>query len=177
MSEIKKYASEIKIADNKEFQFGNTKIKFSEPTFHGPDGRMGWVIQICIDDQKEKMIFSSDVEGPVLERQVKFILENNPNVVILDGPLSYLLRYSYKKDNLEKSLENLETILKLKSVKTVILDHHFMRDIDWDIRIARLFTIAKKNDSKIMPACRYIGEPLTNLEARRKELWSKSTFS
>jgi predicted metallo-beta-lactamase superfamily hydrolase len=175
LSEIKKYVSELKIADDQEFQFGDTKIKFSEPTFHGPDGRMGWIIQIMIDDKKDRLVFSSDVEGPALDYQVNFILENNPNVVIVDGPLSYLLRYSYKEENLKKSLENLEKILKLKSVKTLILDHHFMRDIDWDIRIAKLFTIAKNNDSKIMPACRYIGEPLTNLEARRKVLWNKST--
>lgn len=173
LADLERYASEVRHIDGQEFEFKNVKIKFSEPVFHGPDGRAGWVVQVFVDDGKTKFIYTSDIEGAIHEKQLEFIKKNNPEIIVMDGPLTYLMGYSFSYDQLKKSIKNLKEILKMKSVKTVILDHHFMRDLRWNDRIVELYPFAKKHDAKIMPASRYIGESLNMLESKRRELWTK----
>ncbi len=61
-----KYAEKLEIADGKTFIFGkDTKVKFSEPVFHGPENSvLGWVLMTTIEYKGEKFMFAPDVQGP-----------------------------------------------------------------------------------------------------------------
>ncbi len=165
LKQIQGLPKEIIYADGKEFSFGDTKIKISNPVPHGPTTKLGWVIQVLVDDGKIKALFTSDVEGPVLEEQINFAIENKPNIVILDGPMTYMLGYRFSRKNYEKSLTNIERLLKDASVDKLVIDHHFLRDINW---LERLGGLPRE---KIVTAAEFAGKQINLLEAKRKELW------
>ncbi len=171
--QIEPLVKSLDIADGRDFKFGSTRISFSPPVFHGKNARLGYVVQTLIDDGKKRIIHTSDIEGPCNEIQIDFILRNKPNIVIMDGPLTYMLGYRMSYDDLNKAKNLLKKVLAMKSLEVLVYDHHFMRDLKWEERIADLFKYAKEHNSKIMPASRFMGEKLNILEARRKELWEQ----
>jgi len=171
LDKLQNLSKEIIYSDGQEAVFGNTKITFSPAVFHGTDSKLGYVTEVLIDDGKEKFLFTSDVEGLAVEEQAEFILKNCPDIILADGPMTYMLGYRYSYDNFNKSIANLlEIIAKCKS-KYLILDHHLLRDLKWKERTKALYENAGK--TKIVCAAEFMNLPLEMLEARRKELWGK----
>jgi hypothetical protein len=154
------------IADGNEFVFGNTRIKFSKPVFHGTNPKLGYVVQVCIEYEKEKFLFSSDIEGPAISEQAEFILREKPNVVFIDGPMTYMLGYRYSFENFNKAISNLKKIAKI--VEVLVLDHHLLRDLEWREKIKEVEKI-----KHVMSAAEFAGKKEELLEARRKELYEK----
>ena len=171
LPDLKKYAKEVNYADGKTFKYGDTIIEFSNPVPHGSDTKMGWVVEVAISNGDKTFVHTSDVEGPTRDDQLSFILSHNPEVVIIDGPATYLMGYAVSKSDLEKAKKRIKAILDLDSVKTVVVDHHFLREKEWHNRIIDLFSYAKKLNKKVMPAATFVGEKVNILEARRKELY------
>ncbi len=154
----------LEYADGKTFEFKNTKIKFSPPVFHGTNSRLGYVIEVCIEYQGEKFLHTSDVEGPAIKEQADFILKEKPDVIFIDGPMTYMLGYRYSVQNYQKALENLKEIAKI--CETLVLDHHLLRDINWRGKIKEIEKI-----KHVMSAAEFAGKKEELLEARRKELY------
>ena len=46
LEKLKGLPKDILKADGSEFTFGDTKIRFSSPVFHGPSTKMGYVVQV-----------------------------------------------------------------------------------------------------------------------------------
>lgn len=173
LQQIKELPQKLEYADGKGFQFGNTKIIFSQPVFHGTNSKLGYVTEVLIDDGY-RFIHTSDVEGPSLDDQVDFILQNKPNLVILDGPLSYMLGFRYSHESLNASIKNMIKIIENLSASrrnSLVIDHHLLRDLEWKERIAEVFEAAKQKNVKVQTAAEFIGIPNDLLEARRRELW------
>jgi len=173
LEQIKDLPKKIEYADGREFEFGETRIKCSQPVFHGTNARLGYVFEVLIDDGEYKFIHTSDVEGPSQNDQLNFILENKPNLVFLDGPLSYMI-YRFGVDNLRKSIENMKKIIRECPLDALIVDHHFLRDLKWRERIKDIFEIARERKVKVMTAAEYIGKEIEMLEAHRKELYKEN---
>jgi len=72
----------IAAADGKEFQHGSATIKFSPPVYHGTSSRLGYVLEVSLSCKGEKLVFTSDVEGPSLKEQTDFILQEDPDLLI-----------------------------------------------------------------------------------------------
>jgi predicted metallo-beta-lactamase superfamily hydrolase len=172
LSQIKGLPKQLEYSDGREFQFGNTKIKFSKPVFHGTNPRLGYVTEVLIDDGY-RFIHTSDVEGPSVEDQVNFILQNKPNLVILDGPLSYMLGFRYSYESLNLSIENMLKIIDSCPLDSLIVDHHLLRDLEWKDRIRRVLEAGDKSGVKVQTAAEYAGKPVEMLEAHRKELYQE----
>lgn len=173
LQQIKGLPQKLEYSDGREFQFGNTKIKFSQPVFHGTNSKLGYVTEVLIDDGY-RFIHTSDVEGPSLDDQTEFILQNKPNLVILDGPLSYMLGFRYSHESLNASIENMIKIIENCPLDSLVIDHHFLRDLKWKERIAEVFEAGKQKNVKIQTAAEFLGIPVDMLEARRRELWQKN---
>ena len=171
-SQIEGLPKRLEYSDGREFQFGVTKIKFSKPVFHGTNPKLGYVTEVLIDDGY-KFIHTSDVEGPSVEDQVNFILQNKPHLVILDGPLSYMLGFRYSYASLNSSIENMIKIIDKCPLDSLIVDHHLLRDLGWKERIERVFELAEKKGVKVQTAAEYAGKPVEMFEAHRKELYQK----
>ncbi|MCQ8903875.1 MAG: hypothetical protein NQU42_07280 [Methanothrix sp.] len=169
--------ADIRVADGGEFSHGPLTIRFSHPVYHGTGDRLGYVVEASISCGEDKVLYTSDVEGPALEDQVSFILNENPSTLILDGPMTYLLGYRYSDEDLSRSVENIIKIITNTSVKTVVIDHHFMRDIAYADRIPQVYRSAEDAGVRVLSAAELTGRAPDLLEARRKELYRSSPVS
>jgi predicted metallo-beta-lactamase superfamily hydrolase len=161
--------AKIEIADGNKVLEGETEILFSNPVFHGTNDRLGYVVEVLIREEGNSFLFTSDVEGPSLEDQVKFVLDNRPKIVMIDGPMTYMLGYRYSQASLEASIQNLLRILEV--VETLVIDHHLLRDLDWNKRIAKVLDKGNTMGKKVLTSNELADKPLDMLEARRKELY------
>ncbi len=161
-------AREVRYCDGGEYAFGGTALRFSEPVCHGANNRLGYVVEVSISHGSTSFLFTSDVEGPSLGEQVTFIMDEDPNILLIDGPMTYMLGYRYSKGSLRLSLENLGRVIEGTRVEKLIIDHHLLRDLNWRKKMKPLYEIA--GDVSILTSAEYLGKDNQLLEARRKEL-------
>ncbi len=77
--------------------FGDTKLQFSDPVFHGTENSdLGWVLMTTIEHEDEKVLFTSDIQGPIQVSTLNKILAQQPQLVIVGGPPTYLSRTQNK---------------------------------------------------------------------------------
>lgn len=122
------WKKDIKIysADNNQFSYGKTRIKFSPPLPHGSEGsRSGWVISVFIEDSQDSILITSDVHGPGNDSALNFILENDANHLIMDGPSTYHPKQTKEETEI--------AFVRMKKIPNdhFYLDHHFLRDKKW----------------------------------------------
>jgi predicted metallo-beta-lactamase superfamily hydrolase len=166
LEKIKPLAKTIEFCDGKAVKFGKTEIVFSPAVPHGINARLGYVVETFVTDGSNSFIHTSDVEGPALEEQKTFILKYKPEVVFIDGPLTYQMQ-RYGRRNLEKAIENLEEISKHSEI---VIDHHLLRELKWREHLGKM-------GEKVKNAAQFMRKPERLLEARRKELWKKEKIS
>ncbi len=160
---------EIIYCDDSSHSINNTTITFSPPFPHGPRGiKLGYVIMVTVEEEG-KMLFASDVQGPVDEKATEYIIQQQPNILIMDGPPSYFLGWRFSQENLNKAERNLMSIIE-KTGCSLVLDHHLLRDLKYKTRFPELY---EKYGKKIKTFAEFNGKKNVQLEARRKELWEK----
>jgi len=165
-----KCAKRVESADCKTFKFGDTELKFSEPVFHGPTNSMlGWVIMTTIEYNSERILFASDVQGPMHNPTLDIILAQKPQLIIIGGPPTYLAWTKIEEEYLEQGMKNLETVVRY--VPITILEHHLLRDEKWTEHTKSVFNEATKNGHKIVTAAEYMQKENNLLEFNRKHLF------
>ncbi len=162
----------VEFADGRTFEFGGTRVRFSRAVFHGTNPRLGYVVEVAVESGGEVFLFSSDVEGPSLPDQLEFMLEVNPNLVVVDGPMTYMLGFRYSRRSLEESVTNLIRLLEGTRVETLVLDHHLTRDLAWRERVRGVLDAGAALGKRVESAASFMGVPEELLEARRRELYS-----
>ena len=161
---------DLEYCDDSKHQIGNTRIVFSPPFFHGPENvRLGYVIMTTIDDSERIIIHSSDVQGPVTKSAKEYIIDQKPDLLIMDGPPTIFLGWKFSKQSLQDASDNLVEIINTLGCQ-VILDHHLLRDLKYLDIFSEPYRIGKE---KIKTFAEYLGKENNTLEAHRKELWSK----
>lgn len=173
LEQLKSVDARPEVADGKTIKFGGCRITFSQPVQHGNDKRLGYVLEVLVEDGGEKILHTSDVEGLVDERQTRFILTHKPDLLICDGPMTYMLGDRFSEDELEKSIRNLVRIMKSAEVRRIVLDHHLARDLRWRERLGKLFEEAEGLNVEVQSAASFMGVKEEPLEALRKELYAK----
>ena len=144
---------ELIYPEGKEFKMGKTKIRFSKPLFHGIEySRVGWVFSTLIEYGKEKLLHSSDLNGPMIEDYADWIIKENPTYLILDGPMTYMLGYTLNLINFRRVLDNVKRIVKRVDFKLLIWDHHLPREPKFRERTREVWELAKKLGKKVMTA-------------------------
>jgi predicted metallo-beta-lactamase superfamily hydrolase len=167
---INRLAKEILIGDGASFQFGNIEIICSKAVCHGVSNKLGMVIEVAIKEGTEKFLFTSDVQGMPLEEQILFILEQNPDIIFMDGPMTYLLNYRYRSEDLAHSLLNILRVINETKISKFILDHHLLRDLNYKNHLEEIFATHLGN-TEILTAAEFAGKPNDLFEARRRELY------
>ena len=172
LSQVEKICS-VEYCDGKTFEFDGVSISFSKPVFHGTNSKLGYVVEVLVDDGKEKFLHTSDVEGPSLRTQLEFMLESNAETVFVDGPMVYMLGYRYSSASLEASVNNLIELIDKTEVKNLILDHHLARDLNWRDKVSKVIEAGKEAGVNVCSAANFAGIEENLLEAKRKELYEK----
>jgi len=165
---IEPCASSVRTADAQEFEFGNTRVAFSSPLLHGTSPSLGFVVGVLIEDD-QKLLYTSDVQGPLNQESADFIVTQQPDIIILDGPPTYLVGSHYKKSDIVHAMENIRKIISSTTAKTLIIDHHLLRDLHWQDYVTELRGV--KETIKVCSAAEYLGKKVDIFEARRKELY------
>ena len=151
---------EVLFADGKCFSYNSTELRFSKPLFHGLEyDRLGWVLMVTVKYKNVKVLFSSDLQGPIIEDYAETIVNEQPDVIVLDGPPTYLLGYTMNRINLGRAVENIKRILKKSKAKVIIYDHHLPRDRLFKRRLANVYS--SRLGEKLITAAEWFGkEPL-----------------
>jgi len=165
-----KYAEKLEIADEKTFIFGKTKVRFSDPVFHGPESSaLGWVLMTIVEFQGEKFVFAPDVQGPMCPHTLELIVREKPQLLMIGGPPLYLAGFRVNEEYIQVGLKNLEEIVE--TVPYTILEHHILRDINWREKAKDVFEKAYETGHKILTAAEFLGKKNMFLEALRKQLF------
>jgi predicted metallo-beta-lactamase superfamily hydrolase len=167
-----KYAKKLEIADEKTFNFGETKVKFSEPVPHGPeDSALGWILMVTVEYNGEKFMFAPDVQGPMSNQTLGIIAAERPQLLLIGGPPLYLAGFRVDGELAKVSLENLGRIVEF--VPCTVLEHHILRDEQWREKAQEVFKRAQKAGNRVLTAAEFIGRENTFLEAKRRMLFAE----
>jgi predicted metallo-beta-lactamase superfamily hydrolase len=164
------YAKKLETADGKTFKSGETELRFSEPVFHGPENsQLGWLLMVTIEFADEKVVFASDVQGPMYAPTLTKILDENPQMVIVGGPPTYLAGFRVKDELIEEGMQNLKKLVE--GVPITILEHHTLRDENWRSLCQPIFEAAAESGHKVLTAAEFLGTKNNFLEFRRRRLF------
>lgn len=160
----------LETADGKTFQFGETKLKFSEPVFHGSENTdLGWLLMATIEFANEKIMFTSDIQGPMYTPTLDKILAEKPQLAIVGGPPTYLAGFRVKEEHVETGMRNLMRLAE--NVPITILEHHTLRDENWKSCTQQVFDAANELGNKVYTAAEFMGTENNFLEFRRRQLF------
>jgi predicted metallo-beta-lactamase superfamily hydrolase len=162
----------VEFADGNRFDFSSTVIRFSSAVPHGPGTKVGWVVEVSIREGESCFLYSSDIQGASRVEHVQFILSEDPDVLYLDGPLTYMIGQGFSLDDLCASVKNICNVLARTRVRTLIIDHHLLRDPNWKEEIREVFATAGKTGKKVVTVAGFLGTADEILEARRRQLFA-----
>lgn len=149
----------IIFADGRQFEIGRLKVSFTPPIFHGIEfSRVGWVFMTKVSDGKSKLLHTSDVNGPIIEDYAEYIIREDPDILILDGPMTYMLGYTLNMINFKRVLNNLKRIIAETKSNPIILDHHLPRERRFKERLKEVYSIAESEGKEVLTAAEYLGE-------------------
>lgn len=168
---IKKYPQEIQVADGNDVGFGGAELTFSPAVPHGFSDELGYVVMARIAEGEEVFVHTGDVEGPPLKEHLGFLLDADPTVLYVDGPMTHMPE-NYPEEYTRRSLANLERVIRSTRLRTLILDHHLLRDREWRQRIEPLAVAAEEHDVSLVTAAEYAGKAVEQLEANRDRLYA-----
>jgi predicted metallo-beta-lactamase superfamily hydrolase len=167
-----KDARTFEVADGKSFVFGETRIGFSGPVFHGQeDSFLGWVLMSIIECQDEKFMFAPDVQGPISQRTFEVIACEKPQLLMIGGPPSYLAGFKVDEDQIQAGFRNLERIVS--STPLTVLEHHLLRDENWMEKARNTREIASKTGHGVQTAAEFLGMKNECLESIRNRLFNE----
>ncbi len=170
---IKDKVNEFNFADGKTFHYNSFDIKISEPVPHGPDNtKLGFVMMTKIVSGNESVLHASDVQGPISKNTTDLIIKENPDLLIIDGPPTYLMGYRMPWKLVKTAEENFLRIVEETGIKRIILDHHLLRDLNYKAHF-KVYEKAEELGCKVETAAEFLGIKNQQLEARRREFSKK----
>jgi hypothetical protein len=167
---LKKYPKEVQVSDGNALDVGGTEIVFSPAVPHGFTDELGYVVMVRVAQGGETFVHTSDVQGPPLKEQLSFLLDSDPTVLYVDGPMTHMPDH-YPEEMTKRSIANLTRILRSTSIRTLILDHHALRDRDWRQKMAPVFAAGEAHDVRVVSAAEFLGKAVDQLEANRDTLY------
>ena len=144
--------------NGKRIELGDTIIQVLRPWFHGIEyDRTGWVTPLLIVKRNYRVFYTSDLMGPQIEDYAYTIVDIKPDILIADGPPTYLFPYMLNRVNLNRAIENMKYIIKEAQPKLIIYDHHLLREKRWRERVKAVFELAVREGVKVVTAAEYLG--------------------
>lgn len=155
-------------ADGERLEVGDVTIEFSEPVPHGPpETELGYVLMVAIEDGVERVVYTSDVQGPVVEESLDWILARDPDLVVADGSPTYLSEETFPESTRERARDHLAAIA---ARCPLVVDHHLLREREYDAYLAPVLAAADDAETAVRTVAEFRDESNRLLEARRAEL-------
>ncbi|GAB6945641.1 hypothetical protein [Vulcanisaeta sp. JCM 14467] len=171
---IEGIAKELVFVDGKEFNIGSTRLVISQSLPHGEENaRTGRVVAITIIEDDETLTFMPDVEGPVSQSAIDYVMSMKPKTLVVGGPPLYLSRRGFGEEYVSNALRNLTAILRAGFLNRLIIAHHTLRDLDWRNKLRALFEEASRLGVSVMTYAGLLNREDELLEAMRRELYAR----
>src|SRR3989442_10886384 len=103
---------------------------------------------------------------PPVKEQLSFLIDAQPTVLYVDGPMTHMPEH-YPQEHTKRSLAHLVRIIRTTDVRTLILDHHILRDREWRSRMAPAFETGEEHDVPLVAAAKIAGKTGDPLQAKR----------
>ena len=161
-SALKKLHQDFYSAENVSFQTNEFTIKGSPIMSHGEKSPLGYVIGCSIQYNDTKLCYTGDVVGIPLEEHINWIVSEQPDVLIMDGPMPHTL--SAFKEIIKKVIDQTE-------IKYLTIEHHLLRSKNWTEIIAEEIDFIKESGIKLQCYAELLGKKVELLEVSRKELF------
>lgn len=165
---IKEYAKEIYFYSDKSFEFENVYIELKNFWHTIENSKVGKVNVVYLENEKSIIYFSDNC----LFDSLQYAIEKNPDFAILDGFPTYQVGKIYEENQFLKFKENLKKFIEKTKVKEIILDHHLVRDLNYQQKILDLIEFSISHGVKIFTCAEYLGLRNLLLEALRKFIYS-----
>ncbi len=173
---VKRIGGKCEVADGKTFEYGATKIKISAPVPHGEERtELGWVVMATLESEDKRMLYTSDVQGPMSKVTTRLILKEKPNFAILSGPPTYLEGLKVEKASIRGGIENATRIAG--RIPELVVEHHVLRSAEWENQTKPVRDEGARVGHKVMTAAEYLGVPLMLLESKREQLYEQEPVS
>jgi predicted metallo-beta-lactamase superfamily hydrolase len=168
LKDVEPVIEKIQWSDGKTFEFGGTTLTYSPPLPHGEtDSRLGFVVTTLVEYEGARFLFAPDVQGPIDRESLRYFLSLKPDLAIVGGPPTYLHKFTERSEQAA-----LYSLVQLAStVKTLVVDHHNMRDIGWKSWIQPIIAAAERAGNSVETMASLKGEPVGPLESKREELY------
>jgi len=85
-------------------------------------------LAIIVEHGGKKFLYSSDLQGPIIEDYADWIAAEAPDVLVLDGPATYLRGPLQAAATLERAIRNCVGAVRGAGARITILDHHLTRE-------------------------------------------------
>ena len=167
LKNLKDINRDITYSDGNSFELGDTQINFSPALPHGSQGsKLGFIVATTILFKDKTVMHASDVQGPIYDETKNYILNENPDTLILSGPPIYLLGFALSKMDIESARSNLIDLCR--EIPLVVMDHHLLRGLHcFDF----IESVRRETGNKLLVASELISEKPKLLEAHRKEFY------
>ncbi len=121
-----------------------------------------------IEFEGKKFLYSSDVGGPIIEDYAEWIIDEQPDLIVLDGPATYMLGYAINRINLRRAVENAVRIVEEVDFELMIYDHHLPREAKFKERTKEVWSLAEKLGKKVVTCAELLNlEPAVLRGTRR----------
>ncbi|MHA1208431.1 MAG: MBL fold metallo-hydrolase [Candidatus Freyarchaeota archaeon] len=158
----------VKYPEGRKLRFGDTRLRFTKPLFHGIEfSRVGWIFATVVEHGGEKLIHSSDMNGPIIEDYAEWIIEENPDILVLDGPMTYMFGYLLNRTNLNRTVANAVRILEETKARLIIYDHHLPREAKFKEHTREVWNTAEKLNKKLLTAADFLRKTPKVLMSKR----------
>ncbi len=166
--DVKDIAARIEWADDRSFKFNETRVTYSPPLPHGPaSSQLGFVLATLVEHADRRFMFAPDIQGPLVQSTLQYILQASPDIIILGGPPIYLS--NFKKEDQNTAQNSL--VVLASTIPTLVVDHHLLRERAWKDWISPVVETARKAGNKVLTMAELAGKQIMTFEADREELY------
>jgi hypothetical protein len=170
-SKARHFAKDIEWADGRDFEFKGVHVEISPAVWHGEvRSKVGTVVMVHLEKGRDSFLFGSDAQNLADPEALRWVVEKDPKFMILDGYPTIFLGWRMAMKSFEKSKENLKRAIEETRAKTIILDHHILRDIKYKEKMQDVFKAATGQKKRMLSAAEFYGLENFFLEAWRKEI-------
>ncbi|MHA2024418.1 MAG: MBL fold metallo-hydrolase [Candidatus Thorarchaeota archaeon] len=168
--DVKDVVKKIEWSDNRIFTFGETKLTFSHPLPHGSANTyLGYIVATTIEYSEKRVLFAPDVQGPLEQDSLHYILSMNPDLAILGGPPVYLTKFT--KSEKERALFSLVSLAS--EIPILVIDHHLLRYQKWKEWIEPVHNASERVGNQVLTMATLGGCEITTYEADRQDLYHR----
>jgi len=168
---VRNTASEIVFADGSSFNFGKTRLTFSESYSIDPLENTEGALPLSVEENEDAFMYSSGTKGVYPDGAAAFLSSKPSMLMYLDGPLTSQTDRTAPKTPVGPLFKRIRKIIMDSATQRVILDHHLLRDPKWRQRVEPLAQVALQKGIVLQTAAEYRGEETLDLEARRRTLY------